>query len=423
MTVDAAAESVAPAPPLRRQPEFLKVWSGYTISVVGDAITLLALPLTAVLTLGASAAQMGLLTAAGLAPNLVLSLFAGAWIDRRRRRRRILIAADVGRAALLASIPVAAALDALTLAQVYAIALAAGVLTVFFEVGYTSLIALVVPRRDVVDANAKLSLSRSVSWIAGQPLAGALVQALTAPFAILADAVSFVCSAFFISRIRLEEQPLESAATRMRDELRDGFRFVLGQPLLRSELGSAATINLFNFAFAAIFILYATRELDIAPGLLGAILGAGAVGAAVGALIAPRVERRLGIGPTILVGAVLFPGPLLLVPLAAGPLWLVSGMLFTSEFLAGVGVMLFDVAGGSMSLLLTPQRIRARATGTFRFVNYGIRPIGALLGGLLGSAIGLRPTLWIATAGALLNVFWLVFSPVPRLREQPEEAV
>ena len=177
-----------------------------------------------------------------------------------------------------------------------------------------------------------------------------------------------------------------------------------------------------NFAFHAIFVLYATRELGIRPGVLGAILGAGAFGALLGALVAPRVEELIGIGPSYVAGAILFPAPLLLVPLAGGPRPLVAAALFTAEFLGGIGVMLFDVAGNSLALLLTPHRLRARAGGTNRFVNYGVRPIGALVGGALGSAIGLRPTLWIATAGALLGVLWLLPSPTPRLRERPAQA-
>ncbi|MFN2469056.1 MAG: MFS transporter [Gaiellaceae bacterium] len=415
------APDQAPAP-LLRQREFLKLWAGQTISVFGDAITLLALPLVAVLALDASAAQMGFLTAAGLAPHLLLSLPAGAWIDRRARRRRILVAADLGRAALLAWIPLAWWLGILTLTQLFAVAFLVGVLTVFFDLAYSSLFVLVVPRRDVVEANSKLSLSRSASWMGGQPLAGGLVQVLGAPLTVLADAFSFLASAFFVARIRVDEMPLPHDGERLRRRLADGFRFVFRHPILRANLGCAATINLFNFAFFAIFVLYATEELGLAPGLLGAVLGAGAVGSAVGAAVAPRVERWIGPGRTYLIGAVLFPAPLLLVPLAGGPLWLVAVALFVAEFLSGIGVMLFDVTSMSVSMLLTPQRIRARAAGTHRFVNYGIRPIGALLGGGLGSAIGLRPTLWITTAGALLGVVWLLFSPVPGLRHLPEEA-
>ena len=415
-------EAAAAAPRLRRQPEFLKLWAGQTISVFGDAITTLALPLVAVLTLDASAAQMGLLGAAGLAPHLLLSLTAGAWIDRRARRRRILVIADLGRAALLATIPLAWVLGALTLAQLFAVSFLVGVLTVFFDLAYSSLFALVVPRRDIVDANAKLSLSRSASWMGGPPLAGALVQALSAPFAVAVDAVSFAVAAVFVGRIRVEEPAAETTSEPLRQRLGEGFRFVFHHPLLRSTLACVATINLFNFAFWAIFVLYATDDLGIEPGLLGLVLGAAAVGAAVGAVAAPRVERRIGIGPTFVVGCVFFPAPLLLVPLASGPLWLVVGGLFAAELLSGVGVMLLDVPSGSINLVLTPQRIRARADGVRRFVNYGVRPVGALLGGTLGSAIGLRPTLWIATGGAVLGALWLLRSPVLRLRELPEQA-
>ena len=410
------------APPLRRQPDFLKLWAGQTISVFGDAVTMLALPLVAVLTLDASAAQMGLLTAAGLAPHLVLSLFAGVWIDRRSRRRRFLVLADLGRAAFLASVPAAAVFGAVSLEQLFVVTFLVGALTVLFDVSYSSLFVLIVPTRDVVEANSKLSISRSASYMGGPPLAGALVELLTAPFALAADAVSFLVSAVFIGRIRVEERPLEPESAGVRQQLTHGARFLFGHPLLRPALLCTATCNFFNFAFHAIFVLYATDELGVSPGLLGAVLGAGAVGAAIGAVVAPAVQRRIGIGRTYLAGAILFPLPLLLIPAAGGPLWLIAALLFASEFVAGLGVMLFDVSGNSLQLVLTPQRIRARTVGTHRTINYGVRPLGALLGGFLGSAIGLRPTLWFATAAALLGVAWLLFSPVPGIRELPAQA-
>jgi MFS family permease len=410
------------APPLRRQPEFLKLWAGQAISVFGDAITMLALPLVAVLTLDASAAQMGLLTAAGLAPHLLLSLVAGVWIDRRSRRRRILVVADLGRAALLASVPAVAAFDVLTLEHLFVVSFLVGALTVLFDVSYSSLFVLIVPTRDVVEANSKLSVSRSASWMGGPPLAGALVELLTAPFALAVDALSFVVSAIFVARIRVDERPLDPDGNGVRAQLATGFRFLFGDPILRAGVACTATVNFFNFAFHAIFVLFATEELGVSPGLLGAVLGAGAVGSALGAIVAPAVQRRIGIGRTYLLGAVLFPAPLLLVPLADGPLWLIATLLFVSEFGAGVGVMLFDVSGNSLQLVLTPQRIRSRSVGTRRTLNYGVRPLGALLGGFLGSAIGLRPTLWLATAGAVLGVLWLLFSPVPGLRELPAQA-
>jgi MFS family permease len=410
------------APPLLRQPEFVKLWSAQAISQLGDQVTLLALPLVAVLTLDASAAQMGLLTAAELMPHLLFSLFAGVWIERRSHRRKLMIAADIARAGLLASVPLAAAFDVLTFPQLYAVAFAVGSFAVLFDISWATLFPAVVPRRDLVDASSKLSLSRSLSFVLGPSLAGFLVQALTAPVTLLVDAFSYIGSALFLGRIRTQEPSPERDGNGVLRSLRDGMRFVLGDDLIRADLGCAATVNLFNFVFAAIFILYATRELGVAPGTLGIALGVGAIGGILGALVAPPLERAIGIGPSVVLGSVLFPAPLILVPIASGSELTIGVMLGTAEFFSAVGVMIFDVSAASMLFLRTPDRIRARTAGTFRFVNYGIRPIGALLGGALGTAIGLQTTLWIGVLGALLGVVWLVFSPIPRLREAPAEA-
>jgi MFS family permease len=409
-------------PPLLRQPEFLKLWAAQSISQIGDQVTYLALPLVAVLTLDASAAQMGLLTAAELMPHLLFSLFAGVWIERRSNRRKLMIAADFARAGLLASVPLAAAFDVLTFPQLYAVGFVAGSFAVLFDISWATLFPAVVPRRDFVDANSKLSLSRSVSFVTGPAIAGFLVQALTAPVTLLVDAFSFLGSALFLRRIRTEEPPPERDGNGVLGSLRDGMRFVLRDDLIRADLGCAATVNLFNFVFHAIFILYATKQLGVAPGTLGIALGVGAVGGILGALVAPRLERAIGIGPSVVVGSVLFPAPLILVPIATGSELTLGLMLGAAEFFSAVGVMIFDVSAASMLFMRTPDRIRARTAGTFRFVNYGIRPIGALLGGALGTAIGLQATLWIGVLGALLGVVWLVFSPIPRLREAPAEA-
>ena len=415
---------IAPEPPpLLRQPEFVKLWSAQAISQLGDQVTLLALPLVAVLTLDASAAQMGLLTAAELMPHLLFSLFAGVWIERRSHRRKLMIAADIARAGLLVSVPLAAAFDVLTFPQLYAVAFAVGSFAVLFDISWATLFPAVVPRRDLVDASSKLSLSRSLSFVLGPSLAGFLVQALTAPVTLLVDAFSFIGSALFLGRIRTQEPSPERDGNGVLRSLRDGMRFVLGDDLIRADLGCAATVNLFNFVFAAIFILYATKELGVAPGTLGIALGLGAIGGILGALVAPPLERAIGIGPSVVLGSVLFPAPLILVPIASGSELTIGVMLGTAEFFSAVGVMIFDVSAASMLFLRTPDRIRARTAGTFRFVNYGIRPIGALLGGALGTAIGLQTTLWIGVLGALLGVVWLVFSPIPRLREAPAEAV
>lgn len=416
-------EAASEPPPLLRQPEFLKLWAAQSISQLGDQVTLLALPLVAVLTLDASAAQMGFLVAAELMPHLLFSLFAGVWIERVHSRRRLMIVADVARAALLASVPLAAAFDLLSFPQLYAVAFAVGAFAVMFDISWSTLFISIVPRRDVVDANSKMSLSRSVSFVTGPSVAGFLVQIFTAPVTLLIDAFSYLGSALFLGRIKAKEPPLEDGENGVLQSLREGFRFVMRDEFIRPELACVATINLFNFVFHAIFVLYATKELGVSPGVLGLALGAGAVGGIIGALVAVRVERLIGIGPAFVVGAVLFPLPLVLVPLASGSELAIALLLGAAEFFSSVGVMILDVNASSLTFLRTPDRLRARTSGTFRFVNYGIRPIGALIGGALGTAIGLQTTLWIGALGALAGVIFLVFSPIPRLREAPPEAV
>ena len=199
-----------------------------------------------------------------------------------------------------------------------------------------------------------------------------------------------------------------------------GVRWVFGNPIVRAALGATATINFFNFVFFALFILYATKSLGVAAGTLGLVLGAGAVGGVLGSIITGRVARRIGIGPAFAVGCVVFPAPLLLVPLAEGPRWVILGCLFLAEFGSGLGVMMLDISVGAIFSAVIPDRLRSRVAGAYMVVNYGVRPLGALAGGGLGSWIGLRDTLWIATAGALLGCLWLLPSPILGLRELPE---
>ena len=201
-----------------------------------------------------------------------------------------------------------------------------------------------------------------------------------------------------------------------------GVRFVWGNPSMRASLLATATINLFNFIFWALFILYVVRSLHVQPGTLGLVLGAGAVGGVIGSLITTRLGRRIGIGPTYVLGCILFPVPLVLVPLADGPKWLVLSMLFLAEFGSGLGVMILDISAGSIFAALVPHRLRSRVSGAYMVVNNGVRPIGSLIGGFLGTAIGLRPTLWIAVIGAIAGFLWLLPSPIPKMRELPESA-
>lgn len=410
-------------PPLLRNVDFRRFWTGQTISVFGDQISFLALPLAAVLVLDASAAEMGLLGAANLIPHLLFSLPVGVWVDRLAHRRRVMIWADLGRALLLGSVPLAYALDVLAIGQLYLVAFLTGCLTVLFDISYSTVFVSVTPERRYVEANSLLHGSRSLSSVGGPALAGGLVQLLSAPAALLADAISFLGSAFFLSRVRATEPALEPEVDgRIRARVASGFRFIFGSPILRASLACVATINFFNFMFWALFVLFTTRTLDLGPGELGTVLAAAGVGGVIGALIAGRLGRRIGVGPAYILGCALFPAPLLLVPLAGGPHLLVVAMLFTAEFLSSIGVMILDINGNSIQTAITPDRFRARAAGAHRFVNYGVRPLGSLAGGFVGAAIGLRPTLWIAAAGAIAGLLWLLPSPIRQLRELPETA-
>jgi MFS family permease len=401
-------------PPLLRENGAFRVfWAGEIISLFGDQITLLALPLLAVLLLHAGPKEMGYLTAAGLVPTLFFALHAGAWVDRRGRRRQVMIAADTGRALLLLTIPAAYAVGRLTMAHLYAVAFLVGVLSVLFMVSYSALFVSLVPRDRYVEGNAILHGSRALSFVGGPSLGGFLVQTLSAPFALVADAISFLASAFCLSRISPVEPP---PAKNERGHLTAGARFIMRSPIIRASLAWGATCNFFNYMFSALFVLYATQSLHVQPAMLGAVLGAGAVGAVLGSTITGWLAKRLGIGPTYILGCILFPAPLILVPAAAGPASLILAFLLAARFGSGLGVMVLDISIGSIFAALIPHHLRSRVSGAFTVVNYGVRPVGSLAGGLLGGAIGLRPTLWIATVGAVAGFLWLLPSPIPRLR-------
>lgn len=402
---------------LRENRPFRSFFAAQTISLFGDQVTLIALPLTAVLVLDAGPAEMGYLTAAGLMPNLLFALHAGAWVDRHGRRRHTMVAADLGRAAILVTAPIAYAFDVLTIQQLYVTEFLMGTLSVLFFVSYNTLFISLVERADYLEGQSLVNGSRAMSYVAGPSIGGVLVRLLSAPVTLLVDTVSYVLSATFLGRISPVEPPAETAE---RGHVVAGLRFIAGSPIMRASLGATATINFFNFVFFSLFILYATRELGIGPGLLGAVLGAGAVGGLIGSVVTGRIGRRIGIGPAYILGCVLFPAPLLLVPLAGGPQPVVLALLFLAEFGSGLGVMMLDISAGVIFSALIPDRLRSRVSGAYMAVNYGVRPLGSLAGGALGATIGLRPTLWIATVGALAGVLFLLPSPVPRLRELPE---
>uniref|UniRef100_UPI003850EB50 MFS transporter n=1 Tax=Streptomyces celluloflavus TaxID=58344 RepID=UPI003850EB50 len=404
-------------PELLRERVFRRYWTAQAVSLMGDQVSLIAIPLAAVLVLNADAADMGLLKTAELLPALLFSLPAGAWADRRARRRRVMIVSDLLRVLLVASLPAAYALNVLTFAQLYAVAFTVGALTVLFDVcNATVFVSLVTTDRLVAGSTPLLNGSRAMAFVGGPGAGGLLIQLLSAPLALLADALTFLCSGLLLARIAPAEPPPAPPA---KGYVTEGLRWVLRHPAMRAMFAASGTVQFFNFMFQTLFVLYTTTELGLGAGLLGAVLGAGAIGGLIGAALAGRVIRGLGVGPAILVGFAGFTVPLLLVPLSAGPTWLVIALLFLAEFLSAIGVMFVDISSNSLSAALMPDALRSRITGASRTLNYGFRPLGALAGGALGTTLGLRPTLWMATAGAILCLLWLLPSPVPRIRTLP----
>jgi MFS family permease len=407
-------------PALLTEPTFRRYWSGQTISMFGDQITSIALPLTAVLALHARAAEMGYLTGAIWLPSLLFAMHAGVWADRFGRRRVLMMAADLGRAALLTSVPVCYGLHVLTFVQLYAVAFGAGALSILFTVCDSAVSVAVTPGGRFVESNSLVYASRAFSFVGGPSLGGLLVQLLTAPFAMLADALSFLGSAFFLGRIRPTEPAADPGG---KGSLTAGARFIARSPIVRASLVSASIVNFFDFLFITLYPLYAIRTLHVRPGVLGAILGAGAVGGVLGSLATKRLSGRIGIGWTYAIGIVGFPAPIVLWPLAGGSHLVVIGMLFAGEFLSGFGLMLLDISIGAIFAVVIPGELRSRVAGAFQAVNYGTRPAGAAVAGALGSLIGLRPTLFVAAAGGATAFLFLLPTPLPRFRMPPPEPV
>jgi len=404
---------------LRENANFRRWYVGQSVSMLGDQISAIALPLTAVLALHAGPAQMGVVTTAYLVPNLLFSLHAGVLVDQLGKRRQTMLLADLGRGLLTLTIPVAYALGDLTWAQLYVVAFLLGTLSVAFMVSSGSLFQTIVAREDYVSASSLLNGTRGGSFLVGNSLGGVLVQLLRGPYALAADGASFLWSALCLGRIDAEEPP---GTGRGSGGIWAGMQWIWGNAIIRAELLGVATLNLFNFMFFALFLLYATRSLHVHPAALGVVLGVAAVGTLGASVFAGAVARRIGLGPAFILGCFLFPAPLILVPAAAGPHWLILGFLFVAELLSGVGLMLLDILAGVMMAGTIPTTMRGRVSGGFQVVNYGVRPLGTAIGGALGAWIGVHTTLWIATVGALSGLFFLLPSPIRTLREVPEAA-
>ncbi len=418
---------------LWRHGDFLRLWAAHTVTQLGTQVSFVAIPLVAVVTLDASPVQVGVLTAIGSVPALVLGLFAGVWVDRLRRRP-ILILADLGRAVVLATIPLAALLGVLDIWHLYVAVLVVGAMTLFFDVAYRSYLPSLVRRELLVDGNGKLEVSRSVAEIVGPGLAGGLVQVLTAPLAILFDALSFFLSAAFLARIRSAEPTPESRKNqeggstaeeqgRILREIRDGLRALAGNPTVRSLVSCTGTIAFFNAAIEAVLVLYLVRVLGFSAATIGIIFSVGGVGFLVGAVLAGRITRYVPLGVVLVGGPLLIGAADLLIPLAGGPTVLAVGLPCAAQFLFGVGLPLYRVNEVSLRQMIVPERFLGRVNSGEYFVREGLIPFGALLGGLLGEVIGLRPTLAIGAFGEICALLWVFFSPARSLQRHPDSSL
>ncbi|MDP9483309.1 MAG: MFS transporter [Chloroflexota bacterium] len=419
------------APPRRnlllRSRDYLKLWTAATISLFGTQVSLVAIPVIAVLLLDAPPYQVALLGTVEFLPFLLFTLPAGAWVDRLPRRL-ILVVGDFGRAATLLTIPIAYELGGLTIWQLYVIGFLNGVLTVFFDVADQSFLPTILEPDDLIEGNSQLQISASAAQVLGQPLGGGLVGLLGAPIAILFDAISFVLSGGLIFWIRKREPkrvagPAASGLlgpfSGLRGEIAEGLRYVLGHPYLRYIAACTGLSNLFGNVALATFAIFTYRTLELTPFTVGVIGGIGSVGILVGALVAGRIAERIGVGPTILWSAILF-GPANLIAAFAQPGTAVP-LLIASMFLGSFAGVVYNINQVSLRQAITPERIQGRMNATMRFLVWGTIPIGMIVGGAIASipVLDARGALFI---GGLLGCFSFVpilFSSVRTLQRIP----
>jgi MFS family permease len=405
---------------LWRHREFLKFWAGSAISDVGSQVTVLAVPLIAALTLEATPWQMGLLSAAGGAPILLVGLFTGVWVDRVRRRP-VMIATDLGRAGLLLIIPLAAVTGVLRIEILYAVLLLTGALTVLFDVASMSFFPSLVAADRLVEGNTKLQSTSAAAQVVGPGVGGVLVSLLTAPFALLVDALSFLISAAFIARTRVAEAAPETRGERagVVREITEGVRVVIDDRVLRALAGASATTILFGRMFMAVYVLYMTRVLGLSTVGIGLVFATGGVGSLAGSIVAEPLSRRFGPGPTMIGAQVAFGLTGMLVPLAVFvPSWALP-MIVASEFAQWMAILIYFVNAISVRQAITPDRVLGRVNATMRFLAGGANPIGSVLGGALGGLIGVPLTLVVASFGMLLGFLWPLLSPVRGLSAMP----
>ncbi|GGV88145.1 MFS transporter [Streptomyces gelaticus] len=405
---------------LLRDRDFGRLFAATALGQLGDRIIFLALPLAAIAALHADEFQVGLLTAMTAAGSLLVGLPAGAWVDRMRKRS-VMISADLVRALVLLTIPVAWWAGLLSIWCLYAVALVHGVLTVFFDVAYVSYLPHLVGRGNLVEGNSKLSAMRSVTSIGGPTVAGPLVGLIGAPATLLVSSAGMAMSGVLAITIRKrEKKPEPSERRELGREIKEGLTFVLKHPALRAMMFGDAVFNLFLVMYQSMLLVFLERETGLQPFGIGLILSGMGCGALLGALLATAVSERVGQGPVIWLA------PLLTCPLAALMPWARPGW---SVCAAAVGLAALSLGGvvrvvsqSSFQQAMTPDRLLGRMSATTRFVSWGGIPLGGILGGASGSVFGAAGTLWIGAAGMTLSVLPNFLSPLRTMRTLPTEA-
>ena len=405
---------------LWRDANFLTLWSGQSLAQFGAQITELAVPVLAVLLLGASEFEIGVLNAANVAAFLLVGLPAGAWIDRLRKRH-VMIAADIVRALALAAVPALWMLGVLEIWQLVAIAFVVGIATVFFDVSYQSIVPSLVRPRQIAEANGKLQATYELANIAGPGIGGWLVGVLTAPVAMLATAGAYAVSvvALLLTRDREEPRAADDRAPILH-EIREGLQFVFGERLLRRIVGTTATSNFFAVISTTLLPLFLLRELGFTPAAMGVVFSLGAVGGLLGAIATPHIVARVGEARAIPLSAIGCSLAALVLPVAAITPAFAFPLLVAQSFALSFMVLLYNITQVTFRQRITPPRLLGRMNASVRFVVWGVMPLAALLAGGLGTWLGVIPTMWIGAIGQLLAAGFVLFGPFWSLRSLPD---
>jgi len=404
------------AEPLLRHGDFMKLWVGETISVFGSQFSPIAIQVAAKNILHAEPIQFGILASLATLPFLVFGLPVGVWADRYRRKR-IMIYADIGRALILVSIPLAWLASGLSMEVFYVVAFATGVLTVFFEICYQSYLPTLVERSQLMDANSKLQTSQATAGGIGPSLAGAVITFVSAPLAIFGDVVGYFFSAGFLSWIRKQESVIPKTGGSAWRDVREGLSVVFGDVRLRSIAGCTGMSNLFSATYGAILIPYMIQDFGFDPFRLGLVLSSAAIGGITGAVSSQRIPKRIGVGRTIVVFAALFcvaPIGMYFATADTAPL-MIGGSLAVSSF-AGI---VYNVSQVSYRQALVGLNLQGRLNATMRTIVWGTLPVGGILGGILAQAFGYHAAIGAAVAVGAFSFLWVLFSPVRGIKDIP----